>query len=237
MGPAPLRAELRRAGVLLQFRHRGQRGGDQAHPPPHRRREVQGHHLPRRLPRPHVRQRHRHRPAEIPRRPGADAFRLPVRPPRRSRCGGAARRRPHRRDPHRADPRRRGHCPRPAGLPRGAEADLRRARSRPRLRRGPVGLRPDGRMVRLPALRRPPRRDHARQEPVRGGGRRRDAHHPGARPAPPAGDACLHVRRQSDCRPGRDRRHRDDRERGAPRPRRHRREHLPRAARGAPGSL
>jgi len=67
--------------LLLQLRHRGQRGRHQARPP-QRRRPLQDHHLHRLLPRPHDGRAHRDGPAEVPPGRRADAARLLLRPVR-----------------------------------------------------------------------------------------------------------------------------------------------------------
>ena len=76
VGPGAFRAEFRRPGLLLQLRHRGQRGGDQARPAAQAQTEVQDHHLRRRLPRPHPGLTIGHRAAQVPRGIGAAAGRL-----------------------------------------------------------------------------------------------------------------------------------------------------------------
>ena len=102
----------------------------------------------------------------------------------------------------------------PDGLPgRACGRSGRRARAAAGVRRSADRLRPHGRLVRLSALRRHARRDDAGQGPVRRHRRRGAADHGRDRPQPAARHARGHVRRQSDRRPGRHRGHRDDRAR------------------------
>ncbi len=134
-GPRPLgagafRAEFRRAGVLLQFGHRGQRGGNQARPAArHAPPPLQDHHLRGQLPRPHARLAHRHGTAQVPRGPRPAHGRLRLRPLRRSRRRLATDRQRNGRDYDRADPRRRRRADSARRLPRRAPQAGRRARS------------------------------------------------------------------------------------------------------------
>ena len=108
LGQGAFGAEFRRPGVLLQFRHRGQRGGHQARPAAQRRpTSLQDHYVRGRFPRPHAGLDLGHRSAEVSRGPRAADGRLRLRPVRRSRRRRAADRRRNRGDPDRADPRRR----------------------------------------------------------------------------------------------------------------------------------
>ncbi len=75
---------LRRRQLLLQQRHRGERGRDQARPPERQAEgQVQDRHPDRQLPRPDDGRAHRDRAAEVPRRRRADAAGLQLRPVRR----------------------------------------------------------------------------------------------------------------------------------------------------------
>ena len=77
------RAELRRAGVLLQLGHRGQRGGHQARPAAHAQEAATRSSRSRRLPRPHARRHDGHGPAQVSRGPRPADGRLRLRPVRR----------------------------------------------------------------------------------------------------------------------------------------------------------
>ena len=102
-------AELRRPGVFLQLRHRGQRGGHQAGPAAHAQGTLQDHHLHRRLSRPHAGRHGGHGAAEVSRRPRPADGRLRLRSVRRSGRRDEADRRRDGRHSGRADPGRRGH--------------------------------------------------------------------------------------------------------------------------------
>ena len=90
-GRAAVRGDLRRQGVLLQFRRRGLRRRHQAGAALSLRqrpsRALAHHHLQGRLPRPHAGDHRRRRQREVPRRLRPAGARLRPRPVRRSRRG------------------------------------------------------------------------------------------------------------------------------------------------------
>ena len=108
LGEDAFRAQLRRAGVLLQLRRGSQRSGDQAGPAAHAQRTLQDHHLHGRVPRPHAGGHLGHGPAEVSRRAWPADGRFLVCSVWRFGSRRKADRRRNRRDHDRADPGRRG---------------------------------------------------------------------------------------------------------------------------------
>mmetsp|Transcript_35856 Transcript_35856/g.112577 ORF Transcript_35856/g.112577 Transcript_35856/m.112577 type:complete len:309 (-) Transcript_35856:341-1267(-) len=202
--------ELRRQGVLLQFRRGGQRGCHQAPAPPRREprhRRAGHHHGEAELPRAHAGDHHGDGPAQVPRELRAAGERLPLRDLQRrggarghgqgdQRCtGGGLRRGPRR---HHAGAAPGGGRHPPGGsqlLPAGAEA-LRRVRRAARGGRGADGHGPHGQALGARVDGREAGRFHKRQ-----GARRRRAHRRHARArrgrvGPRPGRPRLHLRRQ-----------------------------------------
>ena len=164
---------LRRPVLLLQQRHRGERGGDQARPA-QRQAEgpVQDRHDAQQLPRPDDGRADRDRPAEVPRRASSRCCRASATP--RSATSTPSPRLIDAetvRHPGRADPGRGRHQPAAGRLPRRAARAVRPAQAAADLRRGADRHGPHRQVVRPPALgRRAGRRDAGQ-----GAGRRRRA--------------------------------------------------------------
>ena len=132
LAAAAVRSELRRRGVLLQFRRRGDgmRDQDRAQISVGERpsRALPHHHVRGRVPRPHAGDARRRRAEEISRglRPGRRRLRSGA--VRRSRGGASARSgRRDRGDPDRADHGRRRRARRRAVVPAGPARALRRS--------------------------------------------------------------------------------------------------------------
>ena len=148
----------RRRRVLLQLGCRGERGGDQARPPPRpgaRRAGEAPHRLPRGLvPRPHARHAAGHLGAAE-----EGAFEplpagLRARAPERPRRARRSRRRHHRGDPARAGAGRGRRPPARARLPGAGARAVRPPRRAADLRRGADRHRPLRRVARQPPARR-----------------------------------------------------------------------------------
>ena len=144
--------DVRRAGVLLQFRRRSVRGGDQdgAALPLCQRpaRALAHHHLRRRLPRPHARDHLRRRQREIPRGLWASGRRLRPCAVRRSCRRRAGDRAGDGRDHDRAGARRGRRQRRAARVHAGVARAVRPPRSPARPRRGAIRHGPRGGAVR-----------------------------------------------------------------------------------------
>ena len=197
---------LRGAGVLLQLRSRGERGGDQDRAPPRgrggtRAGRARDHHLRGLVSRTDPRDGDGDRAAQVPRGVRTDAGRVHLLPVQRP--GGPRGRdlRSHLRRDARAGAGRRGRDAEPAGVPAPRPGPLPAARLAARARRDPVRDGPDREVLRLRmgAGRRTGRGDDgegACGRPPHGRGSRGRAR----RGRPDGGHARLDVRRKSRLR-------------------------------------
>ena len=201
-------------GVLLQFRPRGERGGDQGRAqvrPRSRHRRAGDHRDGEGVPRPLARHAVGHRQPQGAGRLRAAGVRVRARAAQRPRGGapGGGAQQERGGDLRRADPGRRRHQRLAPGVPARPEGDLRAQGMAVHVRRGAMRPRAHRQVVRLPARRLPARRGAARQGPRlgRAGGRLR-----GGRPRQgrvQARQPWLDLRRQParDDRGGHDHRH------------------------------
>ncbi|CAA9425309.1 MAG: Acetylornithine aminotransferase, partial [uncultured Rubrobacteraceae bacterium] len=161
------RSDRIRQGLLLQLRHRGGGGRDQASPQARLQRARPGEerdpHLHQVLPRPHLRQPLRHSSGYLSAGLRSDGPRLRLHTLRRTRSRQRVSRSADSGDSGRADPRRRWHQRGARGLSAGPARPVRRARGTPHLRRGPDRRGPYRTPIRLPGRRRSPGRPHERQ--------------------------------------------------------------------------
>ena len=225
-GRAAVRGQLRRHGVLRQFRRRGAGSDHQdgAQVPIRERpsRALPHHHLRRRVPRPHAGDARRRRTEEASRRLRSGGGRLRPGAGRRHRSGQARHRPGHRRHPDRADHGRGRRAHGRAAVPQGAARTVRPARPAAGVRRGADRHRPHRRTVRLSAHRRDARRHGARQGARRRISDRRLPCHRRGREGHDGRHPRLDLRRQSAGDGGGQRRARRRAGAGLPRSRRRR---------------